>query len=332
MSPDEKAGEKKNFQGPLFVVGPPRSGTKLLRGILNASPDIGIGPESHLFPKLLDRFEGKDIREHKEAILHFLHSSHYWRVLRRQGIEVDPGPLFQECHTISEFAFEFLRKVVHQEHPKARIIGDKTPNYIGHMPLLKRHYPEAKFITIFRDPRDQVLSVKKTWNKPVALATEKWEREAEQWDRAREAFPGDLLTVRYEDLLASPRETSERICGFLGAPFHESMLQAESHEPFGEAKGMIGIQKSNTGKYQEKWSPRRIRLVEELSFNGLQKLEYPIHYATQGRRLSPPHRFLLKILDLTRTVLFHIRTKGVVRGMDYFLRMRKDKAKKLTKG
>ena len=60
------------------------------------------------------------------------------------------------------------------ENKHAQIWGDKTPGYLSHIPLLKRLYPQAKFIHIIRDVRDYCLSIHKAWNKNILRAAQRW--------------------------------------------------------------------------------------------------------------------------------------------------------------
>src|SRR5262249_51997802 len=103
--------------------------------------------------------------------------------------------------------------------------GDKTPYYAGHMHLIQSLLPEARFIHLIRDGRDVGLSVKDLWFGPNSLV------EAAHWwaagiQRARQQA-GDLryyLEIQYEDLVARPESTLQRVCAFLDLPWHPGML------------------------------------------------------------------------------------------------------------
>jgi hypothetical protein len=109
--------------------------------------------------------------------------------------------------------------------------GDKTPEYVSHIPLLATLFPEARFVHMMRDPRDVALSTLdlSRLHRHAATSAFLWARkirsarEAEKWlgsDRYQE--------VRYEALVNDPGNELQRLADFLGFPFDERMLD---HDP-----------------------------------------------------------------------------------------------------
>lgn len=224
-----------------FIVGSPRSGTTLLRFMLDAHPELAIPPETGfltLGPKLKGRGDKLRERFFQEVVNH-PKSSPNWpdfeipeETFRAALAEINP-------FTVSEGYRAFYRLYA-ARFGKARW-GDKTPLYCMELNLIRRLLPEARFVHIIRDGRDAALSLRKMWFSPG------WEIEtqAAYWRTnvlaARRAGLGraDYIEVRYEDLILKPRETLERVCAHAGLAYDEAMLGYHTRTParLGEHKG-----------------------------------------------------------------------------------------------
>lgn len=319
---------EKTRNGPLFLVGPPRSGTKLLKNILNASPEISIGPESHIFPKLLQRFGDKKVQEQHLEIFDMLSASNYFERLQRNGFYKELLPLIDQSRTIEEFIFRLMEAVSDWEGKEEAVwLGDKTPNYIRWTELFRERFPNARFIAIVRDPRDQALSVRKTWGKDPLLAAERWAKDVRAFEEASSEAPSSYFRLRYEDLLEDPEERVKEICTFLGIELEKEMLDVNSSERYGAGKGVTGVLQGNQEKYLEHLRPRRIRRIEEITLPELKAWGYPVHYAKDRVPVGKVYRKLASYEDGLRNLLFHIRSKGIRRGFRYMISIRRDKLK-----
>ena len=116
------------------------------------------------------------------------------------------------------------------EQTGADLVGDKTPGYIDHLPMLLRNNPHAKVIQMVRHPLDVVASLKRQpWGPDDALAGAlHWRRSQE---RARDAgLAGEThLIVRLEDLIDDPERTARRMAEHLGVEFDDEMLDHSRH-------------------------------------------------------------------------------------------------------
>lgn len=95
---------------------------------------------------------------------------------------------------------------------------NKTPTYIAALPFLKQVWPELLFIHCVRDGRDVAASVlTRPWGPSTWSEAGSWWREQVQPGlEFAERNPGQLVALRYEDVLARPTEALERILGVLG--------------------------------------------------------------------------------------------------------------------
>lgn len=207
---------------PIFIGGAGRSGTKLVRAILNAHPHLVASHELKVTPILAKAWQevrafGPHLHQHFDASPR------------------DIDALFArtiEC---------FLRRVS-ERHNGARVI-EKTPNnalVFGHLSHL---FPDSPLIHIIRDGRDVVRSMlKKTWKQPdgtphpisqdPATAAAYWRdvvragREAARSERVRTNY----IEIRYEDLVTAPLPVMRSLVDHVDEPWDDGVAEFHKHE------------------------------------------------------------------------------------------------------
>lgn len=211
----------RNHPPAPFIVGVGRSGTTLLRLMLDAHPELAIPPETGFIP-MLSALKKKETRS-PEAFYRIVTSCAGWIDFNLSKEDFYRDLLRLEKFTLSEGVRCFYLNYAGRFH-KTRW-GDKTPVYGLHMPSIEKLLPEARFIHIIRDGRDVALSLRGLWFSPGddtrSLATYWFAtvRDIRQnGQRCRH-----YLEVRYEDLVAEPKKELERISKFIELPYTESM-------------------------------------------------------------------------------------------------------------
>ena len=216
------------MSGPVIVLGVRRSGTTLLRVILDRSADLAIPDESYIVPQLARRHPGP------------VDQAAFAEELRRQprlaelGIADDEVVARLRPGMTSGEAIGAIFEAYAAAHGKQRW-GDKTPLYMQHLPLLERLFPEAQFVHLIRDGRDAAVSflampegiVTRTWAHPRDAAgfACQWRTEIQAAQAlGRHLGTARYLEARYERLTAEPEATVREICAFLSLPFDPAML------------------------------------------------------------------------------------------------------------
>ena len=204
-----------------FVVGVNRSGTTLLRMMLDAHPDLTVPPETHFVPDLISAAESGSATP--EALLETITSQREWgdfglteaELLERFGA-LDPLDAGAALRSFYEAYAERAGK------PRW---GEKTPIYVKSMRKIERALPEARFVHVIRDGRDVALSIRDRAVKehPIERIAERWVRRI---TRAREQAKrlAHYEEIRYESLILDTRPTLERICEFLELPWDDALL------------------------------------------------------------------------------------------------------------
>ncbi|MGH2699338.1 MAG: sulfotransferase family protein [Actinomycetota bacterium] len=206
--------------GMFFIVGSARSGTTLLRMMLNAHPDVGVPPESRFVVDLYRRDEVV-----VDEFLSALGAHRRWTSWKTP-IEDVRAQLAEAATVDYAAAIEAAYAAWAHNRDKKRY-GDKTPRYIEHLGLLSRLWPRGKFVHLLRDGRDVALSYAGVPFGPntVAKAAALWkERVLLGLNEGRPLGPERYLELRYERLLENPREEAERLCRFLELDFDPAML------------------------------------------------------------------------------------------------------------
>lgn len=221
---------------PIFLVGCPRSGTTLLRRMLDAHPRVAIAPETFFVYKFWrHRCCYGDLRN--DANLDRLVGD----LLAFRGVadvDLDRDVLLEKARRgdrryATLFAL-FLRRFA--EECGAAVVGEKTPNHVFYLRLLQKWFPAARFVHVLRDARAVVNS----WRGLPWSSGRLW-RDAARWREhvaaaRRSRTGGALRTVHFERLVRAPERELRRLCAFLELDFTPAMLRF--HEERGEGRGV----------------------------------------------------------------------------------------------
>jgi Sulfotransferase family len=214
---------------PFFIVGNDRSGTTMLRLVLDRGPEVAIPPESMF---LTDFGSAFDAGVPADGIAARRLTEQVWNhpKVRLWQLPGDPPPVPPGLS--GQDAFRFIAEAPFAayaaSHGKSRW-GDKTPHYVHHVDHLLRIWPRARFVVLVRDGRDVALSLRRMPFGPnnAWAAAQWWARGVRAGERAQREHPDAVLIVRYEDLVRDPEGTVPRICEFLGLGFTPEMLALE---------------------------------------------------------------------------------------------------------
>lgn len=267
-----------------FIVGCGRSGTTLVRALLNAHPDFAVPFESY-FPVWFARRRGRYERSGRFDTARFLADLFAHQSFRRWAL--DDQALRNELEAARPRDFSDAIRATFaayaHAHGKPRY-ADKTPAFVTHIPTLAALFPEAVFVHVIRDGRDVVLS-----RAQAAWGTHRLDHEALLWRTQVEQGRRDgralgarrYFELRYEDLVDDAAVVAQRLCSFVGADFDPSMLQYYEHadrvlgdQPFPEEHANLRRPPSKLRDFRKELSARDLALVERLERPALDALGY----------------------------------------------------------
>ncbi|UJA18848.1 sulfotransferase [Thermoleophilia bacterium SCSIO 60948] len=288
-----------------FIVGVGRSGTTLLRLMLDAHPALAIPPETGFLPEL--RTASEEGRDSQAQLVDVIASHWRWGdyglerddVLERAERHREAG---EKCVPAALRGF-YEAYAAREGKPRW---GDKTPAYVRRLRHIHHALPEARFIHIYRDGRDVSLSrvntLALTDDVTMAKAARIWKRSIRRARRQGEKLGPELYTeVRYESLVADPEPELRRICEHVRLDFDPAMLDyhersadrlaeldrdlpSRGAKPTRSAESRMAMHEAATrppdeamlGKWRREMSADDLATFERIAGEVLTELGYPL--------------------------------------------------------
>ena len=268
---------------PFFIVGNDRSGTTMLRLILDRGA-VAIPPESMFLVDFAHVRRKGDLSDPRAASA-FLRRVWTHPRLRQWNLPPDPPavPAGLDHAAAYRFAVEAPFRAYARAEGKERW-ADKTPLYLAHVDELSAVWPDARFVVLVRDGRDVALSLlevpfgpNNTW-----AAAHFWAHGIRLGLDAERSYPGRVLHVRYEDVVGDAPAHVRRVCEFVALPYDDEMLAIERTDPAKIDKDQggwftnvwAGIDPSVAGKWRRSMSPRRRRVFDAVARRELERMGY----------------------------------------------------------
>jgi len=192
---------------PIFIVGPPRSGTTLLQQILSAHTAIGQGGEIDAFSIGVNQFGMAQLSK-----------------IGLQNSETQEN-------TFNKIS-EIYQQIVESKYPNSQISIDKTTNLNHYVGFISRVFPDASIIRIKRNVDSTAWSCFSTffshgqeWSyslENIAHYLKNEERLSAHW---KTLFGNKICEVEYEKLVTDPRKEVLKLTQYLQIDYEESMLE-----------------------------------------------------------------------------------------------------------
>lgn len=271
---------------PFFIVGSARSGTTLLRLMLNAHPDVAVPPESRFVTELWTGSPEVDAGAFLEAL-----GSHKRFNAWELPIE-EVRDAFGERSTLPyRDAIDAVYRAYTQARGKKRW-GDKTPRYVEHLPFLAELFPDARFVHLVRDGRNVALSYADVpfGPKTIAKAADLWARRVSKGMRDGRALGAErYVEMRYEDLVEDIEGRAKELSEFLDLSFDAGMLdyterarsdvlpRAAKYNPHVTEKPI-----AQTRSWRSDMPPGHVAVFEAIAGSVLAELGYELEHPAAG--------------------------------------------------
>jgi hypothetical protein len=284
------------MSSPIFIVGPPRSGTTLTAKVLGRHPRLFMPGETHFFddiymdrqrlgesfdPACRDRIFGKlrtlygRYNEPADQIRIDELLTEAWRVERLKA----------SWHSYRQVFSSFMELQMEGEG-KSRW-GNNAPRDIFHVATILAFYPDAKIVVCVRDIRDFLLSYKGKWKVTAPEDVERlkrlyhpvtmsllWRASVRQLFSIRRWVPPEnLLIVFYEQLVTNPEQTVREICRVIGEEFVPGMLNVDSHNS-SHGAGAQGIFTTSIGRWKQQLSPEEAWIAQAVAGEDMRRLGF----------------------------------------------------------
>lgn len=213
-------------RGPMpVIVGCPRSGTTLLAVMLDSHPRLAMPPETAFLPELktLAGKEGSALRRDFFTLL----TTDRWGVSNWNDVGLDKEAYWRRLCALRTFSITGGLRVFYGMYAEGLgkpLFGEKTPADTHCMRDIEAYLPEARFIHLVRDPRDVVLSLRRTTaGRSVEQTSQIWV-DMVSLARASAKNVGHYHELRYEHLVLEPEAELRKVCDFLELDYTSRML------------------------------------------------------------------------------------------------------------
>jgi hypothetical protein len=307
---------------PFFIVCCSRSGSTLLQTLLDAHPNLSVPPESQIyyrFGPVFPYYGDLSVSENRRCFIRDLLNDAY---IQQWNLETSVDDIEEMIfHPSRAKIIEAIFRL-YAEKKGAKRWGDKTPEHIRYLSLIREDFPNARLIHLVRDGRDVAEAYQRMMFGPVSplgLGRE-WRREVMFWREFQQQQGTDhTLEVRYEDLVRSPEDVLRTIAEFIEEPFVNTTgdyTNTELSNTLGDESWhsslQSGIRTDKVGVYRQRFSEREIELFEYVAGDALSAYGYALEY--QNPR-GPDVRDRLYAAVADRVVrwyrkLFHLKVVG----------------------
>ncbi|KAK3587297.1 hypothetical protein CHS0354_034451 [Potamilus streckersoni] len=218
----------------IFIGGMPRSGTTLMRAMLDAHPNIRCGKETRVIPSLLSMRE-KLIKDQIDK-----------ERLHEAGVTEE---------VLDSAMVSFILEIVAKHGEAAPYLCNKDPYTLKYIDYLSQLFPNAKFLFMIRDGRATCHSIISRHVTIKDLDMTSYRSCIEKWNTSADVMLSQCLrvgshrciTVHYEQLILQPESWLRKIFKFLAIPWDDSVLH---HEDFIEKPGGIALSRTEPSTNQ----------------------------------------------------------------------------------
>ncbi len=273
------------MESPIFIVGASRSGTSLMRNILNRHPRIGICGETHFHHYVYKRRKHfgnlADLKNRRRVIEEYLGLRRLRFITDRAGLS---EALMREGSSYQHLFTSFVK--FHALSGAKQRWGEKTPQHAFFAETLCDWFPSGTIIHMIRDPRDVVASLQRMpWgHDSVVPNARRWLNHnlaAHRCHGKRAYFP-----VQYEELVTQPEREVARICARLGEEYFPGLLDPTGHQvhppPATWTQGATKpITTERLGTWRQELTPKQVAQIEWVIGPHMETFGY-------GRESDPP--------------------------------------------
>jgi hypothetical protein len=291
---------------PVFVVGASRSGTNLVRALLNRHSTLWVSAETHYFDDLRPRLPGSGTERLEGAPRdrcerYFLGIDHraFGQDGEPEGARVDRDELralADELGGTGDAWFEALCRLRARRHGKADW-GEKTPRHVYRIDDLLSAFPAAKVVCLVRDPRAVVASYRDWHGAAERRGVEERAELTADRERTRKSFNVVLMSLlwrgvvrashaalarhgrdrvrvqRFERLAEEPEAEVRDLCGWLGLEFEPAMLEVGVVNS-SYATAAEGVATEAVDRWRERLSERDVAVVQSVCGPLMDELGY----------------------------------------------------------
>jgi hypothetical protein len=255
----------------VILLGAPRSGTTFLASLLE---NTRFGPpfETHFIPKYFKRLSDYGDLQDRDNFSALIKDISSERPVMQWKLDLNTDALYEELNGDISYA-----NIVNLLCLKASQVkgysswGEKTPWYLSELDTLTTLFPSARFLYIVRDGRDVALSLlEKDWGPNNIYSCAHYWKNLNKKSEIIESLKakGQLIELRYEDLLADPERYVKLIYAHLGEKYDVDAMSSI----------LSATRSDNSGKWRKRMTPSQVRLFEQIASSTLIRFGYDVTF------------------------------------------------------
>lgn len=284
----------------FFFLGNPRSGTSLLRLMLNANSNIVVPPECGFYHWLSKKYQTLDFSNNSSFLKSYLEDLKQSK--KMETWDIDFSYLIYLIKKTKPTTYEQVSLLVYLTYAAKfnklpRVIGDKNNYYTNHICDLNKLNSNPKYIYIVRDCRDVVCSYRalnkietKSIYKPdlpydIETACISWNKNNTNIINFLKTIPKNQYhVIRFEDLIQHTEEILKKACNFLETDYENKMIEyyienaqknIEPVETLDWKKETLSKPNINKiGTYKHELTAEQIKAIEKASEKLMQEFDY----------------------------------------------------------
>ncbi len=259
---------------PGFIVGTYRSGTTLLRYILDSHENIAVPPESNFLNGVAELWRNE------------------WYRKGLQGVGVDNGVLEKRLRSFAGAIFDDYALAKGKQR-----WFDKTPSYIDILDFIDAIFgKDCRYIMLYRHGLDVANSMTQMYGHDVKRGPGRkfaerhpdsprltnacyWSEKCEKMLSFEAAHPDQCFRIQYEQFATDPHRYLPLLFDFLGEAWDEDVLRfSDKQHDFGLQDSKVLQTKKivpNIGTYRS-WAEEEIAVARNVVGSTLKKLGYDV--------------------------------------------------------
>jgi hypothetical protein len=283
----------------IQIIGTQRSGSNLLRVILDQSPEIASPHPPHIlvtFVPLLYIYGSLEIDSNYKKLVDDVVAYVNVNPVPWEGVVLNADEIYEQSKVSSLFELNRLIYEKAAESKHAKYWCCKSMNNVYFADELETQKDKLKYIYLYRDGRDVALSFQKAvvGDKHIYHIAKQWKKDQDACLALAKQVPANrFFSLNYENLVSKPEETVRELCAFLAIAYTDSMLQyytsntsrvtAASGEMWSNLEKPI--MKDNTNKFLKEFKGDELDIFEVVAGDTLTALGYKLYAAELNSEL-----------------------------------------------
>ncbi len=305
---------------PVFMIGTQRSGSNLLRLMLNQLDEMASPHPPHILERMYPLLSVYgDLNDEKcfKLLIDDVCRLVELNPVEWSGVILDRNEIFKRSTERSLISVYGAVYDVYAEVTGATTWCCKSLSNVNYLNEIQNHFDNPKFIYLYRDGRDVALSFQRAvvGEKHIYHIAKEWSDTQNKALELKDKVPDELFfAVSYEQLICQTVETTMSLCDFLKVEFKNSMLEfhkssearlaSKSSDLWSNVSNPI--MQNNFKKYKSQMSLKDLRVFESIAGSAMDKLGYQRDIIMPGKEDIYSEQEIMLFEEMNSAMKFNV--------------------------